>query len=298
MSSRPCDAEDEFARARAALPRTWHACPDLPAPFKPGDIGPWNWLPGTVDEPLLRTVDSCGVARVLSNVCTRCASVMIERARSEQTELRCPDCDATFALNGHGQAQGNLSTVPFFEWGSVMFASLDPARDANVVAKALSSAVGEPASDPLPGAPRWTRDFFVRASWLDVITDALLTGDAEAPYVADASGATRTSGNGNERVTRWLYPCTFVDVDASATSVRIVVPIHAASTRVVSLVFGQAAGSASPAPAVTATEHYAAERRIERRARGRRSRAFATQSPATHAVVAHLHALLDRTSHA
>ena len=259
------------------LARTWHRLTDHPSPTKPGDVAPSTLLPGTIDEPLLRTVDADGVAHVRSNVCPACGSILVERARANLERIRCVDCSAE-----HGCT--DLGPIDSGQWGPLRFASLRPAHSLDELLGPLPSALGNRPVDRAARSETASRDFLVPAPWMAYVEDAI-----------SSEGEPLSSWElGMRWPSRWvLVPATIIDVHDWGLSVRAVQRLSARATRVVleTWIWDEA-----PSIPDVSEAHYATERRVARRARGRASRAHAGRewAPAIAALHDKLAAVVDR----
>lgn len=104
-----------------------------------GDVVPFTLLKGYMDEPLLLTKDKEGIIHCLSNVCTHRGNIVAYKACSKATNLRCKYHGRLFELSGKFVsmpefkevhdfpcAEDNLTSLPLFEWGNLLFTSLQP----------------------------------------------------------------------------------------------------------------------------------------------------------------------------
>ncbi|MEM6995921.1 MAG: SRPBCC family protein [Myxococcota bacterium] len=282
----------QAVRDRVLVP-SWHACE--PAPRGPAQVVPETCLPGTLDEPILRTVDAVGRAHVLANVCTACGAVLTERERADAVELRCEDrdCGTRYGLDGGVVSGPTLHVTPSHTWGPITFASVSPAVSG---AAWLEPVRHRLASTPLAAAmhqPRGSRDFAVRAHWMRYCEHALRASLADDLGAFDllSTGVVREAAGSDGPATRvWLFPTTIVDIDAHGISVRAVQPASPRSTRVVLHRYAWAQGG----PGEVDRRHYEDEARIERRARGLRSHAMRAHryDPSRDVGVHHFHRLL------
>ncbi len=94
--------------ARGVLARSWQLYPDFDVPTQPQSVRPWVLGPGAIDEPLLWTRDETDTLRLLSNVCTHRAFVLIERPGSMPV-VKCKYHGRRFGLDG------KMHKAPCFE---------------------------------------------------------------------------------------------------------------------------------------------------------------------------------------
>lgn len=249
---------------RERLACTWHLLTDHPAPGQPGDVAPSVLLAGTLDEPLLRVIGEHGEERIIANVCRACGSILVERARPNLTSLRCVDCDAV-----HDPSDADLAHVETGRWGPLSFASLQPAHTLADLLGPLPSALADRPVDAATRSETCSRDFLVPAHWLAYVEDA-------ATVVG--TPPSRTWELGIAWPDRWiLAPGTIVDVHDWGLSVRAIQPLSPHSTRVVLETWIWDV-RAAPDPADVSAAHYAIERRVARRARGRDSHAHESRA--------------------
>lgn len=70
---------------------------------QPGSVQPLRFLPGSLDEPLLLSRDALGVLRLMSNVCTHRANLLVQ-APGLCKKLRCRYHGRSFGLDGSFEA--------------------------------------------------------------------------------------------------------------------------------------------------------------------------------------------------
>jgi choline monooxygenase len=120
------------------FPHTWQLVSASHAVLDAGQMAPWRFMEGSVNEPLLAVRDETGSPRIMSNVCTHRGALLVDAPGSART-LRCRYHGRQFGLDGRCQFmpefqdvvdfpadEDHLSTVAYAQWGPFLFASLDP----------------------------------------------------------------------------------------------------------------------------------------------------------------------------
>lgn len=114
--------------------RSWQFVMDTGNLKTPGNVVPFELLPGCLNEPLLLTRNFDDKLHCLSNVCTHRGNLLVEGSCHTQS-MRCRYHGRRFALDGSfGSAPGfesaknfptgqdDLATVPFALWKNLIFA--------------------------------------------------------------------------------------------------------------------------------------------------------------------------------
>jgi choline monooxygenase len=140
-------------------------------------VCPFELLPGCLDEPLLLTVDTAGVVRCLSNVCTHRGNVLVERA-GEAQGLRCGYHGRRFSLDGRcagspefdglvgfPSASDDLPQVATGRLGPLLFTSLDPQADFAAWSQPVARFLSFLPLDRVVLDPRASREYEVAANW-------------------------------------------------------------------------------------------------------------------------------------
>jgi len=215
---------------------------------------------------------------VLANVCRSCGSILVERARANLTTVRCVDCGAE-----HDPTQSDLQHAHTGRWGPLRLASLRPGHTLAELLGPMPAALADRPLDAAVRSETCSRDFLVPAPWRAYVEDAAAIA-TEVPTHRWAFGLAWPH--------RWLLaPGTIVDVHDWGLSVRAVQPLSVYATRVV-LETWLWSDDAGPGAAELSDQHYAIERRVVRRARGRSSRAHAGRDWSPPAAVEALRAIL------
>jgi choline monooxygenase len=175
------------------LASAWHLYPDVDIPTVPESVRPWSLLPGALDEPLLWTRDAEDQLRLLSNVCTHRAFVLIDRPGTMPT-VRCKYHGRRFGLDGqmhkapcfeHVEGfpgpRDHLAPASFDALGPLHFAALDPAVSFADLVGPLRERLGFLPWDLAQVDPVACRDYTIEAPWI-LYCDNYLEG-LHIPYV-------------------------------------------------------------------------------------------------------------------
>ena len=254
------------------LARAWHFV-DHEAPEAPRDAArPFTLLPGSLDEPLAFVHDDAGDARVLSNVCTHRANLVL-REEGPCRGLRCHYHGRRFDLAGvctkspefeeahdfPGPAY-DLPTLPLERLGPLAFTSLSPAVSFEEWCGPLRERLAPLLKQPLEFDPHGSEDYHVDAHWA-LYVDNFLEG-FHIPFVHPGLsreldlGAYRTelqdwsnvqlapAKEGAPSLTlagsdeplaacyAWLFPNLMLNFYPWGLSVNVVEPLGPGSTRV------------------------------------------------------------------
>ena len=177
-STLPREAYDEATFRRsidAVFARSWHVVGEREAALEPGSALPFGLLPDCLDEPLVVTRDAAGTERVLSNVCTHRANLVVPAACSAAS-LRCRYHGRRFGLDGKltsmpefDQAldfpgpSDDLPIVPSARWGPLRFVALSPAHPFDELVAPLRERLSFLPLDGLVAED--VRDYEVAAHW-------------------------------------------------------------------------------------------------------------------------------------
>jgi choline monooxygenase len=177
-STLPRDAYDEstFRRSRDLLfARSWHVVDEDGEPLANEGARPLVLLPGCLDEPLVLTRDASGVERLLSNVCTHRANLVV-RSACAASSLRCRYHGRRFGLDGKLAAmpefedaldfprpQDDLPEIPSRRWGPLRFAGLAPDQPFDELVAPLVERIGFLPTGELQASE--LRDYELDAHW-------------------------------------------------------------------------------------------------------------------------------------
>ena len=144
---------------------------------EPGSVWPFMLLNDYLSEPLLLSRDKTGAVHCLSNVCTHRGNLLAyEPCKSSQ--LRCKYHGRVFDLDGKFQFMpefskvenfpteaDNLTKLPLFQWGKLLFTSLKPLFPAEKFLGEMMQRVDWLPLDRLEFRPELSKDYTVKANW-------------------------------------------------------------------------------------------------------------------------------------
>lgn len=170
-------SREAFERQRThVFARSWQLVPSEVSETT-ASVVPWTLLPQCLDEPLLLTRDTAGTRRVLSNVCTHRAALLVDEPGSPRT-IRCPYHGRRFALDGHmTHAPGfetcaefpgptdHLPRLPLAFWGPLAFTGLAPRPSFAEWLAPLQARLGAWLPTAMRHAPEHRRVFRFAANW-------------------------------------------------------------------------------------------------------------------------------------
>lgn len=155
--------------------RTWHLVDERGGPLEPRSARPFTLLEGCLDEPLVVTRDGDGAERVLSNVCTHRASLVVPAACSASS-LRCRYHGRRFGLDGRFVSMpefqdaldfprdaDHLPEIPSATWGPLRFAALAPHHPLDALLEPLRARLSFLAVDGAVASE--VRDYELNAHW-------------------------------------------------------------------------------------------------------------------------------------
>ncbi len=142
-----------------------------------GQAYPITLLEGYLNEPLLLTRTKESAVHCLSNVCTHRGNLLVYEP-CKLTQLRCKYHGRLFALDGKFVSMpefkevenfpaedDNLHKLPVFEWGKLLFASLNPLTSAEEVFGEMIERLEWFPMNKLAYRPDLSKDYTVDASW-------------------------------------------------------------------------------------------------------------------------------------
>jgi len=144
---------------------------------EPGSVYPFMLLDECLREPLMLSRDKTGTIHCLSNVCTHRGNLLAyEPCKSSQ--LRCKYHGRVFGLDGKFQFMPEFSAVEnfpteaddlkklaLFQWGKLLFTSLNPLFPAEKFLAEMMQRVGWLPLDQLEFRPELSKDYTVQANW-------------------------------------------------------------------------------------------------------------------------------------
>jgi choline monooxygenase len=142
-----------------------------------GAVYPFTLLENYLNEPLLLSRDKQEQLRCMSNVCTHRGNLVVyEPCRLNQ--LRCRYHGRLFALDGKfismpefkevenfPTEEDNLHRLPVFEWGKLLFTSLNPCLRAEDFFGEMMRRIEWFPADKLQLQPQLSKDYFINANW-------------------------------------------------------------------------------------------------------------------------------------
>ena len=166
----------ESAKEQIFAP-SWQFVGDTDRVAEPGSVYPFMLLDEYLSEPLLLSRDKLGDLHCLSNVCTHRGNLLAyEPCKSSQ--LRCKYHGRVFGLDGQFQFMPEFSNVenfpteadhlkqlPLFQWGKLLFASVNPTFPAEKFLGEMMQRVGWLPLDRMEFRPDLSKDYTVNANW-------------------------------------------------------------------------------------------------------------------------------------
>ncbi|MBL8065794.1 MAG: aromatic ring-hydroxylating dioxygenase subunit alpha [Chthonomonadaceae bacterium] len=184
--------------------KSWQIAGTLDDIKVPGQVFPFQFLDGFVDEPLVLTRDREDKVHCLSNVCTHRGNVVVEGC-GNMNSLRCRYHGRKFGLDGGFQfmpefenVEGfpceadNLPKVDFGFWKQFYFTSLAPSVSLEAYLHDMDARVGWMPIEHFRLAPERARDYLVKGHWA-LYVDNYLEG-FHIPYIHSALNATLDYG--------------------------------------------------------------------------------------------------------
>lgn len=169
---------EAFEQGKTAyFANSWQFAADSDSVRVPGQVYPFEFMPGLLSEPLLFTRDTDDQVHLVTNVCTHRGMMVCEGAGNERF-LRCRYHGRRFGLDGSFKSmpefedvcdfpseRDNLARVPFKHWGPLLFASLSPSAPfEEVFAPVLDRLSWLPLNEFQLDTAN-SRDYVVRAHW-------------------------------------------------------------------------------------------------------------------------------------
>ena len=142
-----------------------------------GSAYPFILLEHYLSEPLLLTKSGTNTLHCMSNVCTHRGNLLVYEA-CKVKNLRCKYHGRQFSLDGKFLSmpefkevenfptrEDNLHSLPLFEWGPLLFTSLDPQVPAGMYMKEMIERIRWMPIEKLVFDPQQSRDYIVEANW-------------------------------------------------------------------------------------------------------------------------------------
>ena len=145
----------------------------------PGEVLPFKFMDGLIEEPLLLLYDEQGQPRCLSNVCTHRGKILVEHpGRLDRSQLICGYHGRRFGLDGSFKsmpemesaldfpcASDHLTQLPLHNWRQFQFTSLQPAFPFDAWIAEMEQKIGFLPIETFRFAPERSRDYLVKAHW-------------------------------------------------------------------------------------------------------------------------------------
>lgn len=158
--------------------RTWHVMSRVQEHQEPGSISPFTFMEGSLNEPLVMTVDEGGQVRCLSNVCTHRGNLLATKACSKGKHLQCSYHGRRFNLDGRFDSmpgfegvknfpspKDDLPEVETHRLGPLLFGSLAPEVPFNEWIAPVLERTGFLPWDQAVFDPSSSRSYEFDASW-------------------------------------------------------------------------------------------------------------------------------------
>src|SRR5688572_262261 len=156
---------------------SWQFAGDTDMVQTNGSCHPFTVLESFIDEPLLVTRDETGQLHCLSNACTHRGNLVVyENCRL--SNLRCKYHGRMFHLNGKFKSMpefkevkdfpspaDNLTILPLFQWGKLLFTSLNQRYPADVFFKDMQARVSWLPLEDFHFRPDLSKEYFINANW-------------------------------------------------------------------------------------------------------------------------------------
>lgn len=184
-----------------------------------GDVAPFTLLKDFLNEPLLLTKDNEGVIHCLSNVCTHRGNLVAYKACSKANNLRCKYHGRLFELSGKfismpefkevldfPSAEDNLPALPLFEWGNLLFTSVQPKHACNIFLQEMMQRLHWLPIHEFTHRPDLSKSFEMNANWA-LYCENYLEG-FHIPFVHASLNAALSFGD----YTTELYPKSVLQI--------------------------------------------------------------------------------------
>lgn len=156
---------------------SWQFVGDTDRVKEKGNCYPFTLLPGYLDEPLLLTKDEQEKIHCLSNVCTHRGNLLIYDA-CKTAHLRCRYHGRIFQLDGKFRSMpefkevknfpskdDDLHQLPLFQWGKLLFTSLNEQYAPAVFFKDMMARVGWMPLNDFNFSPSLSKEYHINANW-------------------------------------------------------------------------------------------------------------------------------------
>ncbi len=155
----------------------WQCVGDKDLVSEPTNCHPFTLLDGYLNEPLLVTKNKSGELFCLSNVCTHRGNLLIYEP-CVASSIRCRYHGRMFQLDGKmismpefkevkdfPSGADNLSRLPLFQWGRMLFTSLDAQPDAFLFFGDIINRLSWLPLNEFAFHPELSKEYHVKAHW-------------------------------------------------------------------------------------------------------------------------------------
>jgi choline monooxygenase len=167
-----------YSEAREKIfSQTWQFAGDRSFINLPGQCYPFILLENYLDEPLVLTRDNDNRIHCLSNVCTHRGTIVVQEA-CKVSNLRCRYHGRIFNLDGSFRSMpefkevqnfptsdDDLTRLPVFEWGNLLFTSLNKNCSPELYFQDMISRVGWLPVQDFVFRPGLSKTYLVNAHW-------------------------------------------------------------------------------------------------------------------------------------
>jgi len=156
---------------------SWQLAGDTDMVKSNGSCHPFTLLEKYIDEPLLITRDEKGLLHCLSNVCTHRGNLLVYES-CKLTNLKCRYHGRLFHLDGQFKSMpefkevkdfpsedDNLTNLPLFQWGKLLFTSLHPRYAPDVFFNDMMQRVSWLPLNEFNYRPDLSKDYYINANW-------------------------------------------------------------------------------------------------------------------------------------
>lgn len=190
----------------------------------PGSCHPFILLEKFLDEPLLITRDEKNNLHCLSNVCTHRGNLMVYEI-CKVTNLRCRYHGRTFHLDGQFKSMpefkevkdfpkpdDNLTSLPLFQWGNLLFTSLDQRYSADVFFNDMMQRISWMPLEEFHYRPDLCKDYYINANWALYCENYL-----EGFHIPFVHAALNAAIDFTDYSTELFYPFSSLQIGVSKT---------------------------------------------------------------------------------
>ena len=166
----------EASKARIFSP-SWQFIGDTGRVPEVGSAYPFTLLEHYLDEPLVLTRDKEQQVHCLSNVCTHRGNLIVTQP-GKSSQMRCRYHGRTFQLDGQFQfmpefkevegfpcADDHLKQLPLFQWGKLLFTTLEPRFSPEQFFGDMMKRVNWLPMDDIVFYPERSKSYHVKANW-------------------------------------------------------------------------------------------------------------------------------------